>query len=94
MSVSTNIFINGKLDNPYYALISDHPGGTTLETYRGIAQDLLTFAAANFWPGTGPWTAFALPGQDTQGKIREICNITAIFKMKDPDSGDWEYSPV
>ena len=45
------------------ALISDHPGGLTPGTYGGIAWDLLTFVA-NFGPGWGHWTAFALPRQD------------------------------
>ena len=36
-----------------------------------------------FGPGEGHWTALALPGQDTRGKTRGICNIAAILKMKD-----------
>ena len=58
------------------------PGGLTPGTYGGIARDLLTFVA-NFSPWTGALAAFALPGQETQGKTRGICNIAAILKMKD-----------
>ena len=73
-------------NTPINALISGHPGGLTPGTYGGIAWDLLTFVA-NFWPGMGHWTAFALLRQDTQGKTRGICNIATILKMKDPDHG-------
>ena len=64
------------------ALITGHPAGLTPGTYGGIARDLLTFVA-NFSPWTGALAAFALPGQETQGKTRGICNIAAILKMKD-----------
>ena len=71
------------------ALISGHPGGgVTPGTYGGIARDLPSFVANNFWPGTGYWNAFALPRQDTWGKTCGICNIVAILKMKDLDRGD------
>ena len=59
-------------------------GGLTLGTYGGIARDLLTFVA-DFWLGTGHWTAFVLSRQDTRGKTHGICNIAAILKTKDPD---------
>ena len=57
------------------------PGGVTPGTHGGIARDLPSFVANNFWPGTGYWNAFALPRQDTWGKTCGICNIVAILKM-------------
>ena len=71
----------------YNALISGHPGGLTPGTYWGIARDLLTFVA-NIW--RGHWTTFPLPKQDT--RERPVGFVTS--KMKDPDHGDWVYSPV
>ena len=60
------------------------PGGLTPGTYGNCC-----LLSPIFGPGRGNWTAFALPRQDTRGKTRGICNITAILKMKHPDRGDW-----
>ena len=69
-----------------YALISSHPGGLTLQTYRGIARDLLTFVT-NFLPGMRALECFCT----------SVGNNTAILKMKDLDrggGGGWVYSPI
>ena len=55
-----------------------------MEEWRGIYW-LLSLI---FGPGRGHWTAIALPRQDTRGETREICNMAAILKMKDPDRGN------
>ena len=57
------------------------PGGLTPGTYEGIARDLLTFVA-NFWPGTGHWTAFALPKQDTRERPVGFLTSPPSWKWK------------
>ena len=73
------------------ALISGHPipGGLTPGTYGGIARDCLLLSPI-FGLDREHWTAFPLPKQD----IRERPAGFVTSKMKDPDHGDWVYSPV
>ena len=74
------------------ALISGHPipGGLTPGTYGGIARDCLLLSPI-FGLGSGALDRFSTSEARYTG-LRPAGFVTS--KMKDPDHGDWVYSPV